>query len=64
MTKPVTPYTGPRYVCDAPPGACGFRGRNWRAGQAIAGYTLDGKPRCMCGSEMRELFASVALRRR
>ena len=41
-------------LCGAPPGGCGFRGRNWRSGQLVAGYsTFDGAPRCACGSEMR-----------
>ena len=40
--------------CGAPAGGCGFRGRNWRKGQLVAGYsTFDGAPYCMCGSQMR-----------
>lgn len=46
-----------RYVCGAPPGGCGFRGRDWRKGQEVAGFTLDGKPYCKCGSEMRAIGA-------
>lgn len=41
-------------VCRAFPGGCGFRGRDWRKGQLVAGYsTIDGVPYCHCGSEMR-----------
>jgi len=41
-------------LCGAPKGGCGFRGRNWRKGQLVSGYSkFDGAPYCACGSQMR-----------
>ena len=49
-----SPTTQELALCGAFPGGCGFRGRDWRKGQRVAGYSaFDGTPYCKCGSEMR-----------
>lgn len=48
----------PLGVCQAPAGACGFRTRAYRAGQAVARVDADGTLRCACGSEMKPRVAA------